>query len=109
MKKRNVFLIVLLLGVLSYGCTQSSKNNIQKEEQQLVKEDAQEYLTAIKKAAQSEEFGDSGLAGLLSIGLDADVRIKKKSILQKYQGDALVAFSEALKEEYKDRTGKDKA
>ncbi|MDR0833587.1 MAG: hypothetical protein LBN93_05305 [Candidatus Symbiothrix sp.] len=91
----------IVLCALLIGCTQVKQYQMEK--------DAQEYLELIGKAGKSGTFGESenGFVALLNIGLDADVNMKRQSILQKYQGDDLLEFSKVLKTEWKKKTGED--
>jgi hypothetical protein len=106
-------LLILVSCMCFISCTQikeyREEKRMQDKEQQMEK-DALEYLELIGKAGRSGTFGDSGengFAALFNVALNADVRIKKNSILQKYQGDDLLKFSKALQSEYKKKIGED--
>ena len=74
--------------------------------------DAREYIELILEPYQSGQIEFSEYALLCPIfkfydepPISANAKIKKKSILQKYQGDDLIKFSKILKSEIKVNPG----
>jgi len=77
-----------------------------------MKKDAKEYIELVSEfrnsiPIKSDHLTEYGMILVLiwEMGLNADLTIKKRSILQKYQGDDLVEFSKILKEEFKEKFG----
>lgn len=88
--------LTLVLSVILFSCGQIKKHNMQK--------DAEEYVAIVLKAIDSKTFEKMDA---LNLCLDPNVNIKKKSILQKYQGDDFLEFTDILKAEIKKQTGKE--
>ena len=87
--------LTLFLSVILLSCGQIKKHNMQK--------DAEEYVAIVLKA-DSKTFEKMDA---LNLYFDPNVNIKKKSILQKYQGDDFIEFTDILKAEIKKQTGKE--
>ena len=68
-------LLTLLLGLILISCGQIKKHNMQK--------DAKEYLEVVLQAADTKTLNEIDGISILSVYLDSNVTIKKKSILQK--------------------------
>lgn len=92
-------LLLTLTSILLLSCAQIKKNDMQK--------DAREYVEIVVKALSLDDEEVTVLAALITLKFDANVSLKKQSIIQKYQGDELVEFSKILQTEWKEKRGQD--
>jgi hypothetical protein len=103
---KKTLLILFAVIFLFSGCSEYKKYNMKK--------DANEYIELLSEFRNSIPFKSDRLTenGAISVliwemGFNADLTIKKKSILQKYQGDALVEFSKILRDEFREKFGEE--
>jgi len=95
-------ILLMVVSTILISCGQLKENNMRK--------DAKEFLEIILKETESEKLSEIGeLSAVFSVALNPNITIKKKSLLQKYQGDDLVKFADILKAEIKKQTGEDEA